>query len=449
MATLEQDTIVAVATAAGQGGVGIVRLSGVDALKIAEKITKKKLKPRLATYTAFYLQNNELLDNGIGIYFPSPNSFTGESVVELQAHGSPVVLDHLIEVTLLYGARQARPGEFTERAFLNNKMDLTQAEAIADLISASSRLAARAAINTMQGKFSAEVNFLIEKIIALRVYIEAAMDFPEEEVSFLTDGKIADRLSEINNQLNKIAHTSKQGTMLAEGQRIVIAGRPNAGKSSLLNALAGRDAAIVTAIPGTTRDVLHEDIQIDGLPLRIIDTAGLRESTEPIEREGIRRAALEIEKADHVLFVIDSSDSSEDALWPKELSALAQKHTPLTVIKNKCDLSGLAPSVSESTITISLETGAGLDLLKEHLKEALGFGGDASGIFSARRRHLNALTKTQEHVEHCLKQLLAENNSELLAEELRLAQIELEAITGKFTPEDLLDKIFRDFCIGK
>jgi len=354
----------------------------------------------------------------------------------------------LLKEVLFYGARQARAGEFSERAFLNNKIDLTQAEAIADLISSGTEDAARSAIHSLQGEFSKEINALIEKLIALRAYIEAAMDFPEEEVDFLSKGKIKEQLADLQKSMTTIFELSKQGVLQTEGITIVIAGKPNAGKSSLLNQLAARDVAIVTPIAGTTRDVLREHIQIDGMPLHIIDTAGLRESVDPIEQEGIARARKEIDRADHILLVVDSSDPSSVNQTLDEKISLP-KHIPITVVKNKCDLVGLAPQADDKSITLSAKTGVGINLLKQHLKKSVGYNNTAAGRFSARRRHLQALEKAQEHIHSGLAQLESQQNSELFAEELRLAQQELEVITGRFLPDDLLDKIFRDFCIGK
>lgn len=445
---LDRDTIVAVATAPGNSGIGIIRVSGKQSFDIAKKITHKVLDVRVATFTGFSDRSNNLIDNGLAIYFKAPHSFTGEDVVELQAHGSPVVLDLLLKEVLAHGARQARAGEFSERAFLNNKIDLTQAEAIADLISSGTEAAARSAIHSLQGEFSKEINTLIEKLIALRAYIEAAMDFPEEEVDFLSKGKIKEQLAELQKSLATIFELSKQGVLQTEGITIVIAGKPNAGKSSLLNQLAARDVAIVTPIAGTTRDVLREHIQIDGMPLHIIDTAGLRESIDPIEQEGIARARKEIDKADHILLVVDSSDlGSVNTALDEKISL--PKHIPTTLVKNKCDLIGLVPQTDEMCITLSAKTGAGMGLLKQHLKKSAGYNSAFSGRFSTRRRHLHALEKAQTHIHMGLAQLETQQNNELLAEDLRLAQQELEVITGRFLPDDLLDKIFRDFCIGK
>jgi len=444
---LENDTIVAIATGVG-GGVGIVRISGCSALNIAEKITDKKPSPRIATFCAFRNDKGSVVDSGIILFFPAPHSFTGEDVVELQGHGGAVVLDQLQNMVIALGARQARPGEFSERAFLNNKIDLAQAEAIADIITASNSFAARSAVHSLQGVFSEKINQLIAALVALRVYIEASMDFPEEEVDFLTAGKIKERLSDLGQQLNSTIIDAQEGALMTEGLTIVIAGKPNVGKSSLLNALSQRDSAIVTSIAGTTRDVLREHIQIDGMPVHIIDTAGLRESNDPVEQEGIRRAKIEIENADQILLVTDSNETALLDVWPTDIVPVPQQ-TPILLIRNKSDLINQESSISDSKITLSAKTGDGILLLKQHLKKLAGYTGEDAGKFSARRRHITALKNARRHTDAGFTLLLENNAVELLAEELRLAQQELEAITGRFAPDDLLEKIFRSFCIGK
>lgn len=448
------DTIAAVATAPGRGGVGIIRISGTASLAIAERLLGFKPTPRHAHYCTFQSTAGETLDQGIALYFPNPHSFTGEDVLELQGHGGPVILDLLLgEVTKL-GARLARPGEFSERAFLNDKLDLAQAEAIADLIDASSTQAAKQALNSLQGEFSRRVNALVEELIHLRIYVEAAIDFPEEEVDFLSDGKIAAQLQSLEGNIAELLTSARQGALLREGMKVVIAGRPNAGKSSLLNALAQRDIAIVTDIAGTTRDVLREQIHIDGMPLHIIDTAGLRESPDRVEQIGIARAWEEIRQADRVLLIIDSTDADQ---------CNAQKHWPeffdepliynkLTVIYNKIDRSQLqlqpAPA-NHHELTLSATTGEGLGKLTQHLKSVMGFEGTTEGGFSARRRHIDAITRAQQHVKDGKVQLQDHAAGELLAEDLRQAQEALSEITGTFTPDDLLGRIFSSFCIGK
>ena len=460
--SLNTDTIAAIATAPGRGGVGIIRISGPNTKAISQQITGADLKPRYAHYGAFYETANDStqvkLDNGIALFFPGPNSFTGEDVLELQAHGGPVLLDILLKEVIKLGARMARPGEFSERAFLNNKIDLTQAEAIADLINSASEQAARNAYRSLQGEFSEKISNLVEAVIHLRMYVEAAIDFPEEEIDFLADGKVAADLNAIIEKLALVFKQAKQGALLQEGMTVVIAGKPNAGKSSLLNALSGRESAIVTEIEGTTRDVLREHIQIDGMPLHIIDTAGLRESPDIVEQEGIRRAWAEIEKADQVLLVVDSTQSQETD--PTKLtqdlgSDLAEKlshQQNITVIHNKCDLSNQPTGISNgdpTLIKLSAKTNLGIELLTEHLKSSMGFSGAGEGGFTARRRHLDALEQASQSLQAGKLQLDSHGAGELLAEDLRQCQSHLSEITGEFTPDDLLGEIFSSFCIGK
>tara|TARA_B110000908_G_scaffold154879_1_gene192592 strand:- start:83 stop:1480 length:1398 start_codon:yes stop_codon:yes gene_type:complete len=465
MAAFDTDTIVAIATAPGRGGVGIVRVSGPDAKAIASLITDSQLAPRYASYGAFYEANSsintksdQVIDYGLTLFFPGPHSFTGEDVLELQAHGGPVILDYLLSEIIKLGARLARPGEFSERAFLNNKMDLTQAEAIADLISSASLQAARNAVRSLQGQFSKKIMSLVEAVINLRVYVEAAIDFPEEEIDFLADGKVSSDLDTILNQLNRVFSEAKQGSLVREGMTVVIAGKPNAGKSSLLNALSGRDSAIVTEIEGTTRDVLREHIQIDGMPLHIIDTAGLRDSPDIIEQEGIRRAWEEINRADRILLVVDSTTSREidpikliGDLGP-DISNKLSSLDNVTIVHNKADLSGQAIEIVEAEqtlITLSAKDDQGIELLRQHLKACMGYDGAGEGGFTARRRHLDALTNAQEALYAGQQQLLSYGAGELLAEDLRHCQNALSEITGEFSSDDLLGKIFSSFCIGK
>ena len=453
---MKSDTIVAQATPPGRGGVGILRISGPKAQEVAQAVLGKLPKARYAEYLPFLANDGSTLDEGIALFFPNPHSFTGEDVLELQGHGGPVILDLLLKRILeISGVRIARPGEFSERAFLNDKLDLAQAEAIADLIDASSEQAAKSAISSLQGVFSKKVNALVESLIHLRIFTEAAIDFPEEEIDFLSDGKIEAELNQVIERLNEVRQEAKQGSLLREGMKVVIAGRPNAGKSSLLNALAGRDAAIVTNIAGTTRDVLREHIHIDGMPLHIIDTAGLREASDEVERIGIERAWQEIEQADRVLFMVDSTTTNEtnpEKLWPEFIERLP-KNIPVTVIRNKADLTGEALGYSEeegyALIQLSARTGEGVTLLREHLKQAMGFSSSTEGGFLARRRHLQALEKASEHLNNGQYQLITFHAGELLAEELRLAQEALSEITGQFTSDDLLGRIFSSFCIGK
>ena len=445
------DTITAVATAPGRGGVGVIRLSGPNALKIGQAITGSTLTPRYAHYLPFKDTQGEILDQGIALYFKAPHSFTGEDVVELQGHGGPVILDMLIEQITQAGARLAKPGEFSERAFLNDKIDLTQAEAIADLIEASSKAAAKQAVNSLQGEFSSTVHELVEKLIALRLYVEAAIDFPEEEIDFLNDGHIKHQLNDLEHHLATVYQKAKQGAILREGMKVVIAGRPNAGKSSLLNLLAEKDIAIVTDIAGTTRDLLREHIHIDGMPLHITDTAGLRDSDDIVEQMGIDRAWEEIELADRIILMIDATDSDQmniQAHWPQFFNH-PKYHNKLTIIYNKCDALTNKPVTPVKGIWLSAKTGEGLEAFKSELKAVMGFTGTAEGGFSARRRHLNALQQAESALVKGKEQLLMHQAGELLADDLRVAQDALSTITGTFTPDDLLGHIFSSFCIGK
>ncbi len=450
------DTIAALATPPGRGGVGILRISGREAKEVALAVLGKLPKPRYADYLPFRDAAGVTLDQGIALWFPGPNSFTGEDVLELQGHGGPVILDLLLQrVLALPNVRIARPGEFSERAFLNDKLDLAQAEAIADLIDASSVQAARSAMNSLQGAFSVRIHQLVEALTHLRIYVEAAIDFPDEEIDFLSDGKIEAQLNGVMADLNSVRAEARQGSLLREGMKVVIAGRPNAGKSSLLNALAGREAAIVTDIAGTTRDVLREHIHIDGMPLHIIDTAGLREASDEVERIGIERAWNEIEQADRVLFMVDGTTTAatEPAeIWPEFIARLPST-LPITVVRNKADITGETLGITEvnghSLIRLSARTGEGIDPLRDHLKQSMGFTSNMEGGFLARRRHLQALELAAEHLVQGKEQLVSAYAGELLAEELRLAQQALSEITGEFTSDDLLGRIFSSFCIGK
>lgn len=451
-----KETIVAQATAPGRGGIGILRISGPQASEVAQAVLGKCPKPRIADYLPFKDADGTALDQGIALYFKAPHSFTGEDVLELQGHGGQVVLDLLLKRILhIDGVRLARPGEFSEQAFLNDKLDLAQAEAIADLIDATSEQAARSALKSLQGEFSNKINALVDSVIYLRTYVEAAIDFPDEEIDFLADGKIETNLRHIIEQLEDVRREAKQGSILREGMKVVIAGRPNAGKSSLLNALAGREAAIVTDIAGTTRDVLREHIHIDGMPLHIIDTAGLRDATDEVERIGISRAWNEIEQADRIILMLDSSEPESRDLSKARAEFLAKLPTdiPLTIVRNKIDLSGEREGVSEEggyqVIRLSAQNHSGVQLLREHLKQAMGFQTGIEGGFLARRRHLEALEKAAEHLQIGLQQLTEFHAGELLAEELRLVQGNLSEITGQFTSDDLLGNIFSSFCIGK
>jgi len=450
------DTIVAQATAPGRGGVGIIRVSGPAAEAVAEVILGKVPKVRYAEYLPFKNQHNEVLDQGIALLFKAPNSFTGEDVLELQGHGGPVVMDMLINAILsIKNLRSANPGEFSERAFINDKLDLAQAEAIADLIEATSEQAAKSALRSLQGEFSAKIYELVESLIHLRIYVEASIDFPEEEVDFLSDGKIANDLYRIIDNLQAVKDQAKQGAILRDGMKVVIAGRPNAGKSSLLNNLVGIDRAIVTDIAGTTRDVMREHIHIDGMPLHIIDTAGLREGLDEVEKIGIARAWEEINSADRVLFMLDATTTDADdpqQIWPDFIDKLPDS-IGLTVVRNKADLTGEPLDISVSNkhpvYRISAKTGLGVDALKAHLKDIMGYQGSIEGGFMARRRHLEAIDNAQQHLLEGKIQLEEFQAGELLAEELRLTQQSLNEITGEFSSDDLLGRIFSSFCIGK
>ena len=453
--TINTETIAAIATAAGRAGVGVIRVSGSKVPALAEALLGKLPTPRLAVRALFCDRDGAAIDDGLALYFPAPKSFTGEHVLELQGHGGPVVLDRLLRRCVELGARLARPGEFSERAFLNDKLDLAQAEAIADLIDASSETAARLAMRSLSGEFSRRVHALVEQLIHLRMYVEAAIDFPEEEIDFLSDGKVAADVAALQKNLAELLSASKQGQVLREGIKVVIAGKPNAGKSSLLNALSGKDSAIVTHIPGTTRDVLRELITVDGLPIHLLDTAGLRDSDDPVEQIGIERARSEMRDADALLLVVDSSDSQQTdpaQLWPLA-EPLPVAHNKITVIQNKADLSqlpiGAHPEHGATVIALSAQTGAGLPVLRERLKQLAGIVSPEEGLFMARRRHLDALEQAQALIDHGAAQLQQRRAGELLAEDLRVAQQALNSITGEFNADDLLGKIFSSFCIGK
>ena len=442
------ETIVAMATPKGRGGVAIVRISGSQVKQIMMAVLKKELVPRQATYLPFYDIENQIIDEGIAIFFPSPHSFTGEDVLELHSHGGPVIVDLLLQCAITLGARLARPGEFSERAFLNGKIDLTQAEAIADLINASSKQAARSAIRSLQGDFSKHIHQLKEHIIYLRTYMEAAIDFATEEIDFLSDETIQTRFKTILNTLTFIQQQAKQGSLLREGIVAVIMGEPNVGKSSLLNCLSGKDIAIVTDIPGTTRDILRDVMLIDGLPMHVIDTAGLRESDDVIEQEGMRRAYQEMDRADVVLYLIDASRQTTNSV---EELPLALSCKPIIFVRNKIDLIDESPSISvgnQVVVSLSAKKGLGIDLLKNHIKTQVGFNETSEGVFLARLRHLDALSRAKMYLEASVTQFKT-LSYELAAEDLRLAHLALSEITGQFTSDDLLGQIFSNFCVGK
>jgi tRNA modification GTPase len=443
-----RDTIAAVATPAGTGGVGVVRISGPRAPAIAESVLRSLPPPRLAVYRPFLGANGAAIDAGLALYFPAPASFTGDDVLELQGHGGPVVLDLLLARTLELGARLARPGEFTERAFLSGKLDLAQAEAVADLIDAGSAAAARSAMRTLRGEFSRRVGAIADELTRLRIAVEAAIDFPDEETDLLADGDLLRNIDAVGGDLSGLIAAAGQGRLLRDGARVVIAGPPNAGKSSLLNALAGHDAAIVTAIPGTTRDLLREHIQIDGLPLHVVDTAGIHDTADLVEQEGIRRARGELERADCILWLHDDTlPLGDEAAAARRLAPAV----PLILVRNKIDLSGRSPGLADRDgwveVCLSATTFAGLELLRAQLKALVGYAGE--GDFTARRRHLDALQRAEALLDTARAALAGSRGAELVAEDLRLAHRALGEITGEVTSDDLLGRIFASFCIGK
>ncbi len=429
-----------------------MRVSGPKTPEIAATLVGELPVARHATLAQFLDAAGEPIDVGLALFFPAPHSYTGEHVFELQGHGGPVIVEALVERCIQLGARRARPGEFTERAFHNGKIDLAQAEAVADLIDAGSRDAARAAMRSLQGEFSSMVQGLTDALIDLRTYVEAAIDFPEEEVDFLGDTELHERLATVRGHFDGVTAAAGQGRLLRDGMTVVLAGRPNSGKSSLLNRLAGYDAAIVTAIPGTTRDILRERIDIDGLPLHVLDTAGLRDSDDLVEREGVRRASAEMSRADRVLFVIDTANDPLGQAFTEEHARLPPD-VPVTLVFNKIDLGTGVPMADASSgpprVHVSAVTGTGLDLLRAHLKDCVSFQTAGNGSISARRRHIEALAHARECVESAARQLTQSRAGELVAEDLRAAQKALEEITGVFTADDLLGRIFGSFCIGK
>ena len=447
---MSSDTIAAIATPPGTGGVGIVRVSGPRVRQIVEGIAGRLPPPRHAAYSRFRDGAGLVLDEGLTIYFRAPQSFTGEDVVEFQGHGGPVVLDLLLQRVLSLGARLARPGEFSERAFLNGKLDLAQAEAIADLVEASSSDAARSAVRTLEGEFSRRVNAVVEELIRLRTYVEAAIDFPEEDIDFLGDQNVSNDILSLVGRIEELRAGARTGVVLREGMRLVIAGRPNAGKSSLLNALSQRESAIVTEVPGTTRDVLREQVQIDGMPLHVVDTAGLRDTADVVEREGVRRAEAEIATADLVLWVYDSREANVAA---DVVNAGLPPGIPLALVANKIDLSGNVSRIGRlegcDHITLSARTGQGVELLRAYLKQRMGYHGPQEGMFTARRRHLDAVGRAARAVDAAHHALTGARAGELVADELRVAQQALAEITGAYTADDLLGEIFSTFCIGK
>ena len=453
------DTIAAISSPPGRGAVGVIRISGAQVPEIAAAILDRLPTPRQALLARFLDASGRSLDQGLALYFPAPASFTGEAVLELQGHGGPLVMDLVMQRVLELGCRMARPGEFSERAFLNGKMDMAQAEAVADLIDAGTAAAARAAVRSLQGEFSEHIHDLKARITGLRMYVEAAIDFPDEEVDFLSDSAVTERSEALFASFRRLLASARQGALLRDGLTVVIAGRPNAGKSSLLNRLAGDDVAIVTDLPGTTRDVLRQYLQLDGLPVHVVDTAGLRIATDAVEAEGIRRAHAEMQRADRILYLVDATDpEASTARRPAELDGLPTS-IPVTIVINKIDLLAVSirdaqiadpsPAKADGRVHVSALTGEGIDRLREHLKACAGYDEPAGGAISARRRHLDALRRAHALLESAVITLRETGAVELFAEDLRLAQLALGEITGEFTNDDLLGEIFGSFCIGK
>lgn len=436
------DTIVAAATPPGTGGVGIVRVSGDRVETIARQVLGSLPEPRNASYKTFRNSQGAKIDAGLALYFPAPASFTGESVLELHGHGGPLVINLLIEAIVAMGARRADPGEFSQRAFLNDKLDLVQAEAIADLINAGTSQAARAALRSLSGAFSRSISALSEQLIRLRLHVEAAIDFPEEEIDFLSDELLQKRLRECADAFARLQAEVRQGRVLRDGFQVVIVGKPNAGKSSLLNRLSGQDAAIVTEIAGTTRDILREQIDIDGLAVELVDTAGLRENPDRVEKEGIRRAREALRMADAVLWIQDATEREHGVIDEPLRDSVS-----ITVVRNKIDLDGAI--IDDDAVNLSAKTGAGLDALRQRIRNLAGYENQGEGAFTARKRHLHALERAAMHFATGTTALEEARAGELLAEELRLAQHALGEITGEFSSDDLLGRIFSEFCIGK
>lgn len=445
------DTIAAIATPRGNAGIGVIRVSGPATRDIMQRLTTTKLKPRTATLSNIVDQHNRLIDQVLLIYFPAPNSFTGEDILELQGHGGIVVLDMLLEHILSLGCRQARAGEFTERAFLNGKIDLTQAEAIADIIESHTRSAVRGAMRSLEGEFSKEIHQLVNNLVYLRMLSEAYMDFPDEEISEIPHRVFEQRLVDLTRDINRLLETASQGNLLRDGFHLVLAGKPNAGKSSLLNALTKSDTAIVSEQAGTTRDVIRDRIDLDGVVIDVTDTAGLRHTTDDIESEGVRRAQRELERADRVLLIIDEAEFNH--ALTAELLEFVNNETPVTIIRNKIDLLNKEPAIIEHKnqceILLSIKTGEGIELLYQHLKQSVATESLPEGVFTARRRHIEALEEAKIFLNDAINHITPSIQLELLAEDCRQVQKALNRITGEFSTEDLLGKIFSTFCIGK
>ena len=442
------DTIAAIATASGAGGIGVVRVSGPAVQLIAAQVLGSCPAPRHASYLDFKQANGDLIDRGIAIFYPNPHSYTGEDVLELQAHGGTALMQILLARCIALGARQAEPGEFTRRAYLNDKIDLAQAEAVADVINAATIEAAKSAVRSLSGEFSQRINALLLKLIDLRMFVEACLDFPEEEIDFITQGRVAEKLASIITELNSVFSKAKQGSLLREGINVVLVGQPNVGKSSLMNQLAGEEIAIVTSIAGTTRDTIKNAIQINGVPLHVIDTAGLRETDDEVEKFGIARTWRAAESANIALLLVDAAHGITET--EKSILARLPQEIRKIWVHNKIDVTNELPLVKEingaTHIYLSAKTGAGLELLKSHLLKLVGYENNSEGVFMARARHLEALLKVETHLSIAGQQI---KSAELLAEELRIAQDALGSITGEFTPDDLLGEIFSKFCIGK
>lgn len=445
---LAADTIAAIATAPGSGGIGVVRVSGPLSRKVAEGVLGHCPAPRHAAYLPFRDDNHALIDQGIAIYYAAPYSYTGEDVLELQAHGGPALMQILLNRCLALGARQAEPGEFTRRAYLNDKIDLAQAEAVADVINAATEAAARSAVRSLSGEFSSRIHNLLQQLIDLRLYVEACLDFPEEDIDFISQGRVAEKLANVSAGLEAVFHEARQGNLLREGIQVVLVGQPNVGKSSLMNQLAGEEVAIVTPIAGTTRDTIKNSIQINGIPLNIIDTAGLRDTTDEVEQHGIARTWRALENAGVALLLLDAAYGIGE--MEKSILERLPQFLPKIWVHNKIDLESTSPKIVEiegqTHIYLSAKTGEGMDLLRQRLLEIAGWQPSGEGVFMARARHLEAMNQVRGHLDLAADLLM---QPELFAEELRLAQEALNTITGEFTPDDLLGEIFSRFCIGK